>query len=123
MDKKILTTIKQSLQAEKIRLENALADFTKKDKKIADNYESEFPQFGDKEEENAAEVAVYSDRLSLEHTLENQLRDVNKALDGIAKGTYGSCKYCGQPIEEKRLMVRPTSTSCVDCKKKLKGEV
>lgn len=122
MDKKTLATIKQSLQEEKIRLEKGLADFTKKDSKIKDNYESEFPQFGDKEEENAAEVAVYSDRLSLEHALENQLRDVNKALDSIIKGTYGSCKYCGNAIEEKRLVVRPTSTSCVACKKKLKGE-
>ena len=123
MDKKTLATIKQSLQDEKARLEKGLANFAKKDSKIKDNYESEFPQFGDKEEENAAEVAVYSDRLSLEHALENQLRDVNKALDSMAKGTYGCCKYCGKPIEEKRLVVRPTSTSCVVCKKKLKGEV
>ncbi|MFA5022441.1 MAG: hypothetical protein WC508_05165 [Patescibacteria group bacterium] len=32
------------------------------------------------------------------------------------------CKYCGQVIEEKRLMIRPTSSSCVACKKKLQGE-
>ncbi|MFA6215798.1 MAG: TraR/DksA C4-type zinc finger protein [Patescibacteria group bacterium] len=122
MDKKTLETIKKNLEEEKKKLEKELADFTHKDAKIKDNYQSEFPQFGDKEDENAAEVAEYSDRLSLEHTLENNLRDVNQSLESIAKGKYGICKYCGQPIEEKRLVVRPTSSSCVACKKKLKGE-
>jgi RNA polymerase-binding transcription factor DksA len=122
MDKKILAKIKESLEAEKSRLEKELLGFAKKDTKIADNYQSNFPKFGDKEDENAAEVADYSDRLSIEHTLESQLRDVNKALESIAKGDYGICRYCQKPIEEKRLMIRPTSSSCVECKKKLKGE-
>lgn len=122
MDTQTLNTIKQNLEEEKKRLEDDLADFTKKDKTMDDNYRSEFPEYGNKEDENAAEVAEYSDRLSLEHTLEKQLRDVNKALASLAKGDYGICQHCGQPIEEKRLLVRPTSTSCVECKKKLKGE-
>ena len=122
MDKKTLATIKQKLEEEKQRLEKELADFTHKDSQINDNYRSEFPEFGSKEDENAAEVATYSDRLSLEHTLEKELRDVNQALENIAKGTYGICKHCGQPIEEERLKIRPTSSSCVSCKKKLKGE-
>lgn len=122
MNKKTLAIIKEKLEEEKKRLEEGLADFTKKDIKIKDNYQSKFPQYGDKEDENAAEVAEYGDRLSLEYALEKQLTDVNKALASLAKGNYGICKYCGQPIEEKRLLIRPTSTSCVVCKKKLKGE-
>jgi len=122
MDKQTLNKIKEKLETEKKRLEQGLADFAKKDTSIEDNYRSEFPEFGNKDDENAAEVATYSDRLSLEHALEKQLRDVNKALDRVAKGKYGSCNHCGKPIEEERLMVRPTSSSCVTCKKKLKGE-
>ena len=122
MNKKTLATIEKKLEEEKKRLEKELAGFTKKDTKIEDNYLSEFPEFGSKDDENAAEVATYGDRLSLEHTLEKQLRDVSNALANIVKGKYGICKYCGQPIEEKRLLIRPTSSSCVACKKKLKGE-
>ena len=122
MDKKILDTIKQKLFDEKQQLERELVDFAKKDSTVDDNYKSKFPDFGNKEDENAAEVAVYGDRLSLEHTLEVQLRDVNKALERISEGKYGNCQYCGKPIEEKRLLIRPTSNSCVDCKKRLKGE-
>ena len=122
MDKDTLKTIKGKLLVEKEQLEKELENFTMKDSQLSDNYRSEFPQFGDKEHENAAEVADYSDRLSLEHTLEVKLRDVNKALGSIEEGTYGICKYCKKPIEKERLLVRPTSSSCVECKKKLKGE-
>lgn len=122
MDKNTLETIKKNLAEEKKRLETDLGGFTKKDAAIKDNYRSEFPAFGDDEDENAAEVAEYGHRLSLEHALEIQLRDVNKALASLEQGKYGVCKYCGQPIEEPRLLARPTSGSCVACKKKLKGE-
>jgi len=122
MEKEILKKIKDSLVEEKNRLEKELADFAHKDPKITDNYESEFQEFGNKEDENAAEVADYSDRLSLEHALEKQLRDVKKALENIDDKTYGICKHCGKEIEYQRLLIRPTSSSCVDCKKKLKGE-
>lgn len=122
MDKNTLETIKKNLEEEKKRLETDLGGFTKKDAAIKGNYQSEFPAFGDDEDENAAEVAEYGDRLSLEHAMEIQLRDVNKALENMASGKYGVCKHCGQPIEEQRLLVRPTSGSCVECKKKLKGE-
>lgn len=122
MNKQTKETIKNNLEEEKQRLEKELATFTRKDTKIEDNYKSEFPDFGNKEDENAAEVATYGDRLSLEHTLEKELRDVNKALENIDKDSYGTCKHCGNPIEEERLKIRPTSGSCVSCKKKLKGE-
>jgi len=82
----------------------------------------EFPDFGDDEDENALEVADYSDRLSMEHVLEKQLRDVNSALARIADGTYGIDKYTGEPINEKRLLTRPTSSTNVETKKQLKGE-
>ncbi|MDO8626424.1 MAG: TraR/DksA C4-type zinc finger protein [Candidatus Magasanikbacteria bacterium] len=82
-----------------------------------------FPDYGDKEDENAAEVAEYAANLSLEQDLEKALRDVIGALARIEKGTYGVCKYCKKPIEERRLTARPTSSACVDCKKAITQEV
>jgi DnaK suppressor protein len=54
-----------------------------------------------------------------EKVLEKSLEDINKALDRMQKGTYGICKYCGQPIAKKRLLARPTASSCVNCKTEL----
>jgi len=122
MDKENLEKIKEKLLNEKQNLEHALSGFAKKTK-VKDDYKAEFPDFGSKEDENAAEVATFSDRVSLEQNLELSLRDVSKALNSIEKNTYGKCKYCGEEIDARRLMIRPTSSSCVQCKKRLKGEL
>lgn len=122
MDLKALKVIKEKLLEQQKQLEERLSWFAKQDGSNPENYRSRFPDYGDKEDENAAEVAAYSDRISLEHTVESDLRDVHRAIQSIEKGTYGICQYCKNPIEEKRLLVRPTSGSCVTCKKQLKGE-
>lgn len=120
---KFLDEIKTKLLEEKKHLETDLGDFTKKNPHVADDYEAQFPEYGDEEDENAREVAEYTANKPLEISLENTLRDVNQALERLDKGTYGICKYCKQPIDEKRLLARPTSSACVSCKKTLTDEV
>jgi len=41
---------------------------------------------------------------------------VKEALDRIDNGTFGVCESCGRPISEKRLMARPVTTLCIECK-------
>jgi len=119
LDQKFIETAKEKLLEEKKRLEKELKSFTKRNIHNISDYDAHFPSFGDKDDENAAEVALYSDNLTLERTLESALRDVNKALERIKEGTYGICKYCGKDIGKERLEARPTSSACVECKTKL----
>jgi DnaK suppressor protein len=121
MDSETLKTIGANLQQEKERLEQQLVEFDAKEGSSA--YEVQFPQIGDKEDENAAEVDSYSTNLSLERTLRSALRDVNSALARIEKGEYGLCKYCGKEIDPNRLLARPASSACIECKKRLTQEV
>ncbi len=80
------------------------------------------PEYGSDDEENAAEVAEYETNLSIEHGLKKSLRDVQSALKRIDDGSYGLCKYCEKPIPEERLKARPTSSSCITCKKAITQE-
>lgn len=89
----------------------------------ADAFDADYNTLGDKEDESADKAAEFGDNLSLENELSSALRDIDSALKAIANGTYGTCKYCKQPIDEARLKVRPTSTSCVACKKTLTQEM
>ena len=41
---------------------------------------------------------------------------VEEALARIENGTFGICESCDKPISEKRLMARPVTTQCIDCK-------
>lgn len=123
MDKETQQKIKEDLLQEEARLENELAQFTTKNKHNPDDYDAKFPNLGDKEDENANEVAIYSDNLTLERTLEKSLRDVKDALKRIDDGTYGICKYCKKEIPVQRLEARPTSSACIECKKALTQEM
>lgn len=121
--KKFLDETKAILLDEEVRLSRELSQFAKKNERVAGDFNAEFPELGDKEDENAAEVAIYSDNLTLEQELESALRDVRGALKQISEGNYGICKYCQKPIDERRLRARPASSSCVECKKLLTQEV
>lgn len=119
LNKDFIKKIKKRLEKEKQRLENELADFTIKKGK---NSETIFPEYGDHMGENASEVASYDNAVSVKNTLGKELRDINNALKRIKNNNYGICKYCKKNISEKRLQIRPTSSACISCKKKLSGE-
>ena len=118
MDANTLATIRQKLLEERDRLEKELRSLGTRPN-INSTSDIDFPQFGDKEDENAAEVALFGDNLSLEQNCENELRDVNNALYRLEQGTYGVCKYCKKEIPINRLLARPASSSCIACKEKL----
>ncbi len=118
---KFIEEMKTLLLAEQTKLEAELSHFAHR----APNGElvTEYKDVGSDEGENAFEVAQFSDNLSLEQELESATKDITSALKAIEKGTYGTCKYCTQQISEERLRIRPTSTSCVACKKTLTQEL
>jgi len=73
---------------------------------------SEFPDPTDR-------AALESDRnflLRIKDRERKLITKVKEALDRIENGTFGICESCGRPISEKRLMARPVTTQCIDCK-------
>jgi DnaK suppressor protein len=43
------------------------------------------------------------------------LRQIEGALERVAKGEYGACVGCQEPISEKRLVALPWSALCLNC--------
>lgn len=117
--KNFIKKMQTKLLAEKKRIENDLADFTTKSSK---GNKVVFPDYGDHSDENAGEVATFDNIVALKNTLEKELRDIEAALQRLKGGSYGTCKYCKKEITPQRLQIRPTSSACVECKKRLSGE-
>src|SRR5476649_1214314 len=46
------------------------------------------------------------------------LQKIDEALARIDEGSFGTCMECEEPIETRRLEVRPVSTLCIACKEK-----
>jgi RNA polymerase-binding transcription factor DksA len=40
------------------------------------------------------------------------LDDVDRSLERLDAGTYGTCEVCGEPIDDVRLAGRPTVSTC-----------
>lgn len=119
MDKKTIEKIKKELLSRRQQIAEDLKNTAQNKDNKKGEMRAKFPQFGDKDEENALEVSEYSTNLATEKVLESALRDIDNALERIKKGSYGICKYCGEEIGEKRLLARPTASACVACKSKL----
>ena len=117
MNKKLLEELKQKLEEQKKSLKKELESFAKEDKDLENNRNANYPnrENGNMEEE-ADEAQEYDNLLSLEHSLELKLQDVNLALEKIKKGNYGVCEKCGKKMDEERLNACPEAKSCIKCK-------
>ncbi|HCJ28506.1 MAG TPA: RNA polymerase-binding protein DksA [Pseudomonas sp.] len=50
---------------------------------------------------------------------EKKLLDkIDDSLDSLARGEYGWCTETGEPIGLKRLLLRPTTTLCIEAKER-----
>jgi DnaK suppressor protein len=47
---------------------------------------------------------------------------VQEALKKVAEGTYGICESCGEAIGSKRLMARPVTNLCINCKAEMEAD-
>ena len=50
-----------------------------------------------------------------------ELRQIERAIQKIKKGTYGVCEGCGSKIPIARLNALPYSTSCVQCQREMES--
>lgn len=57
-----------------------------------------------------------STRLRFADRDRNLLMKINRTLERMDNDEYGYCESCEEPIAEKRLLARPVTTMCIDCK-------
>jgi len=116
MNAKFIEERKVGLEKRRAELEKELASSAEQ---VAENdYDAKFVDLGDKDDDNAAEVAMFEKNLSMEKTLEISLYNVKKALKKIDEGNYGICEKCEGSINPERLAAFPSATACMKCKEK-----
>lgn len=108
----LIQEMQTKLEEEQRRLRKELGEQGKEERHGKDSFTPTFPEFGSEEDDQAAEVATYEDRLSIDRDLEKELQDVDRALAGVDAGTYGTCSVCNLEIDEDRLRAMPTAHTC-----------
>lgn len=76
---------------------------------MGNDVETDFSTEADEAEEMVNNAAVRFE-------LEKRLKSVEKALEKIDTGVYGSCDKCHNSIHETVLKAEPDSKLCKDCK-------
>ena len=115
MEKEKIQQIKEQLLQKKESLETELSKVAQKKGK---DFVPIYPDYGSKDEENAAEIAEYEIHLALDRNLEKLLSETLRALAKIEAGTYGSCDFCEAEIPEGRLEASPSASLCITCQAK-----
>lgn len=73
--------------------------------------------FGKRIGDGTTEAVERLSRVGAAKSLASTLSDVDRALQKIAEGTYGTCDSCGREIPRERLEAIPATSLCVDCRK------
>jgi RNA polymerase-binding transcription factor len=102
---------RELLVAERGRIAGAIASFRD------DNHRNVDDEVGALAGVGADTASITFDREldeGLEEGAQQTLAQIDRALQRLDDGTYGTCERCGNPIREERLQVRPWATLCID---------
>lgn len=66
--------------------------------------------------DEATEEEVYSTQLRLHDRETFLLAKIREAMSRLDAGTLDECEECSEPIGFKRLLARPVTTLCFECK-------
>ena len=108
--------IKTKLNDEKKLLESELSSIGKVDTTGEWEAVPEEQTSGPEADENdlADRSEGYEERSSIVDSLEKRLSNINKALEKIENGNFGTCEVCGKKIETDRIEANPAALTCKD---------
>jgi len=120
MDNETKEQLKKKLTDEKEKICELLEKMTNAKEFNKDKVQVRIDNMGDKEEDNAIEVANFQDSMSLERDLETNLEKIDNALEKIDKDDFGKCSKCEKDIRPERLLAYPEADLCMECASKKK---
>jgi DnaK suppressor protein len=109
MDQSVIEKCREALQRQMSEL---MEDAGKTVSDMTLGPEDNFPDPTDR-------AALESDRnftLRLRDRERKLVAKIKDAIKRIENGTFGICETCGGEIEVKRMLARPVTTECIDCK-------
>jgi len=72
-------------------------------------------QFGKRAGDHTADAVLQMTRTISAGQLAQVAGDIDRALEKLEEGTYGTCDDCGRSIAPERLEALPWATRCVSC--------
>jgi RNA polymerase-binding transcription factor DksA len=64
--------------------------------------------------DSGTETFEMEKNVSLLEQVDDELLEVEAAVQRVERGTYGSCEVCGRPIGDERLEAMPATRFCIE---------
>jgi DnaK suppressor protein len=104
-----LTAAERALREKKEELERRLGVFTERPEPGTNL------SFGKRIGDGTTEAIDRLNQIGVGNQLVGRLERVDRALQKLEEGTYGTCDRCGKEIDPRRMRAAPESTVCVTC--------
>ncbi len=112
--KSTVERFRKRLEEERDRLQTLIDEYEQEleEARLSESSSDRSPDPGNAEASSAK--LEYAKELSIEQNTLDLLGKVERALERVDDGTYGTCEVCGKPIPMARLDVLPYTSFCVD---------
>jgi RNA polymerase-binding transcription factor DksA len=108
------TSPADALHAERVSTLQQIEDLTRDWEGIVESSS----QIGVDDEHDPEGATIAFERSQVESLLSQarrHLADLERAVERLDEGTYGTCERCGGPIAPERLVARPAARTCITC--------
>ncbi|MEN6373000.1 MAG: TraR/DksA C4-type zinc finger protein [Armatimonadota bacterium] len=69
----------------------------------------------------ASETYEREKDLAMDENIDDMLEEIDRALEKIDAGNYGTCDRCGRDISKARLEAVPYAAFCIECQDLVEG--
>ena len=111
MDK---ATAAKRLEEERTRLQGIRDGIQREQDEAVSDTGGELSSFDQHPGDSGTETFEMEKNVSLLEQVDDELLEVEAAIQRLDRGTYGSCQACGRPIGDERLEAMPATRFCVE---------
>jgi YteA family regulatory protein len=83
---------------------------------------SELSMYDNHPADIASELFEREKDVALRDNAKLRLQAIDRAIEALDNGTYGTCAGCGQAIPQARMEANPLATRCVNCQRAVEAE-
>ena len=119
MDK---ATAAKRLEEERTRLQGIREGIQREQDDAISEAGNELSSFDQHPGDSGTETFEMEKNVSLLEQVDDELLEVEGAVQRLERGTYGTCQVCGRPIGDERLEAMPATRFCVEDQAKAERE-
>ena len=102
------------LEQERTRLQGIRDGLQREQEEATSETGGELSSFDQHPGDSGTETFEMEKNVSLLEQVDDELLEVEAAVQRLERGTYGSCQVCGRPIGDERLEAMPATRFCVE---------